>query len=100
MPSKKAQQMKRWEEQVIQRQRDNLPGYRVYDQLAVAAAINDSFVEESCLLHGTVELHGTHTRGQMVWDWEGKTKQKPNIHLVTKVNGTLLKEMLTKAYED
>ena len=92
--------MKKWEEKTTkQNKARKVDVYHMCDQLAMAVAINHDIIEESLHLYGNVELVGKETRGQMVWDWQGRTAQKPNIHLVTKLYGNCLKQMLFHAYQ-
>ena len=99
--SPKSQQIAKWEKKTNERNKANkAPGHFVFDELAVAAAINDDLMIETRHMYGTVELAGKHTRGEMVWDWRGRTGQKPNIHLVTKINANVLKQMLFNSYQN
>ena len=99
-PTDKAREMKKWLQKTVNLNKSrNSSVHYIFDELAVAAAINDDIVVESKHVYGTVELNGKHTRGQMVWDWRAKTNQKPNIHLVTKINANLFKRMLFTSFE-
>ncbi len=101
LPSVKSQQMKKWEEKPSRtRVAEKWPRYHLYDQIAMAVAINEAVVQESHSVYATVELSGKHTRGQLVWDWNGSTQHKPNVHLPTKLDRDLLKKLLHKAYAD
>ena len=100
MPTDKSKEMKKWLQKTVNLNKSKKEEvHHIFDELAVAAAITDDIVVESKGVYGTVELTGKHTRGQMVWDWRGMTKQIPNIQLVTQINGNLFKDMLFFSFQ-
>jgi purine nucleosidase len=56
------------------------------DGLALAAAVEPGIVTKSEKKYVTVELHGTHTRGQTVVDWYGSTRKAPNTEIILEVD--------------
>lgn len=71
--------------------------YTCCDLLATAVAICPESVEKEILVHATVELSGRHTRGQMVVDWVGCLKKKPNIKLIQDFNIEMYKTLAMNA---
>ena len=69
--------------------RKRFPGmgtmYTSCDSLAMAVAVKPDIVSKETLVYATVELHGHLTRGQMVVDWQGRLKKKPNIKIIEEV---------------
>jgi inosine-uridine nucleoside N-ribohydrolase len=62
------------------------------DAIIAAALLRPDIVMKSHKCHATVELHGTHTRGQVVI---GHLKVKdPTVHLIEEVDTSLLKTIL------
>ncbi|PSN55432.1 hypothetical protein C0J52_05686 [Blattella germanica] len=61
------------------------------DALLAASVLEPNIVIKSRHCHASVELHGTHTRGQVVLD-HLKVKG-PNVHLIEKVEDAILKRM-------
>ncbi len=90
--------MKKIEKKVMEKNRTTLERcafkYLVYDQLAMAAAINRNIIVDSMEVFGSVELEGKWTRGQMVWDWNSTTKNKKNINLITKVDMDIFEKLI------
>ena len=80
------------------------PCHFMHDQLAVAAAIRSDVIKETRHVYATVELAGTQTRGQVVldWslDWSGASNNKPNVHVVTKVDRELYERLIMEAVEN
>lgn len=62
------------------------------DAILAATFLRPDIVMRSQNCHATVELHGTHTRGQVIID-HLKLKE-PNVHLIEEVDTSILKEML------
>jgi purine nucleosidase len=56
------------------------------DGLALAAAVEPGIVKRSERRYVTVELHGTHTRGQTVVDWGGLTRNPANTEIILEVD--------------
>jgi purine nucleosidase len=63
-----------------------LPGYLLADGLAMAVALEPTIVQESMTRYVTIELHGTHARGQTIIDHRGRLKRAPNVEIVTAVD--------------
>jgi inosine-uridine nucleoside N-ribohydrolase len=62
------------------------------DAILAATLLRPDIVMRSQKCHATVELHGTHTRGQVIID-HLKLKE-PNVHLIEEVDTSVLKKML------
>ena len=56
------------------------------DPLAMAAAVEPEIVTRAEMRAVTVELNGTHTRGQTTVDWSGLTGHAPNVNVILEVN--------------
>ncbi|PNF42065.1 hypothetical protein B7P43_G10998 [Cryptotermes secundus] len=67
------------------------------DAILAAAVLYPEIVIKSQKCHATVELHGTHTRGQVVLDH--LQVKKPNVHIIEKVDTSALKKILLWAAE-
>lgn len=67
------------------------------DPMAVAAAVDPTFITQSRLVHVTVELQGQVTRGQSVVDWNSHLKGPKNVTLVEKVDMARFHEMMDRA---
>jgi purine nucleosidase len=67
------------------------------DGLAVAAAIEPSFVRRRERRFTRVELAGAITRGQSTVDWYGQSSQEPNANLVLDVDDARFLELLRAA---
>lgn len=65
------------------------------DAILAATLLRPDIVMRSQKCHATVELHGTHTRGQVIID-HLKLKD-PNVHLIEEVDTSVLKKMLLRA---
>ena len=64
------------------------------DPFAVCAAIQPQIVLQEKLVHATVELQGSLTRGQMIVDWGGLLKKDCNVRLLEKIDLNLFMEMM------
>ncbi|MBW4436454.1 MAG: nucleoside hydrolase [Pleurocapsa minor GSE-CHR-MK-17-07R] len=53
------------------------------DALAMAAALDPSVITDSMQRYVTVEMHGTHSRGQTVIDHTGRLKRPANVDIIT-----------------
>ncbi|KAJ9577209.1 hypothetical protein L9F63_006183 [Diploptera punctata] len=62
------------------------------DALLAAVFLEPEIVTKSRTCHASVELHGTHTRGQVVLDH--LRIKDPNINLIERVDVSTLKKML------
>ena len=58
----------------------------MYDQVAMAAAIDNEVISKSESLYATVELAGNFARGQMVVDWANMLKKPHNINVIKALN--------------
>jgi inosine-uridine nucleoside N-ribohydrolase len=67
------------------------------DAILAAALLHPDIVIKSQKCHATIELHGTHTRGQVVLDH--LQVKDPNVHLIEKVDTSILKKMFLWAAE-
>ncbi|MEI7844889.1 MAG: nucleoside hydrolase [Chloroflexota bacterium] len=67
------------------------------DFLAVAAAIEPSIVLKSENKYLEVELHGQHSRGQTVVDWNNSRSKTPNVELVLEMDSNRLWELFQMA---
>ena len=76
----------------------NAPRYYAYDQLAISAVIDPDVVVEVKEVHGTVELHGQLTRGQLVVDWNGTLEKSPNVRIVTGVDQSRYEKLVLSAF--
>ena len=56
------------------------------DGLALAAAIEPGIVTRSEKRHVSIELHGSHTRGQTVVDWSGQTHKPANTEIILELD--------------
>ncbi len=61
-------------------------GYLLPDPLAMAIAVQPDLVRKSAEYAVTVELHGTHTRGQTIIDYRGRSGHKPNVRVVQELD--------------
>jgi inosine-uridine nucleoside N-ribohydrolase len=62
------------------------------DAILAAVLLRPDIVIKSQKCHATVELHGAHTRGQVVID-HLKVKD-PNVHFIEEFDTSILKKML------
>ena len=56
------------------------------DGLAMAVAIEPGIVKKSVKRYVAIELHGSHTRGQTVVDWNGRNDHAPNTEIIIELN--------------
>lgn len=61
-------------------------GYLLPDPLAMAVALKPELIHKCANHYVTVELNGTHTRGQTVIDYFARTGNAPNVRVVQEVN--------------
>jgi purine nucleosidase len=61
-------------------------GYLLPDPLTMAVAIKPELIRKCADHYVTVELHGTHTRGQTVIDYFARSGHAPNVRIVQEVN--------------
>lgn len=64
----------------------NSPGYMIPDPLAMAVALDPDCVLQSDFRFTTVELSGGYTRGQTVIDYRQGSPNKPNVHLIMRLD--------------
>ena len=62
------------------------PGLYAPDALAVAATLKPGLVTRSEKRAVTVELAGTHTRGQSSVDWFNLSGQAPNVNVILEID--------------
>lgn len=97
--SKKAELMRVIEKNLISKWKKN-PAYIICDELVMAGAVDESIVKEFKYVSVEVELSGQHTRGQLVIDWDNRSKDAVKIRLVTRMNMDRVMEMLLDTYEN
>ena len=68
--------------------------YRSYDDIAMAVALRPDVVQHKEFVYATVELQGHYTRGQMIVDWQGSLKRKPNIMLIREIDIKIVKQLM------
>jgi purine nucleosidase len=56
------------------------------DGLALAVAVEPGIVTKSEKKYVSIELHGSHTRGQTVVDWYGQTQKPANTEIILEVD--------------
>ncbi|CAH1787788.1 unnamed protein product [Owenia fusiformis] len=66
----------------------------VYDECAVAAAIDVSTVEDSFEAYVTIELTGQYTRGQCIVDYDKMLEKPPNCKVIVKMNQEKFEELI------
>ncbi|CAH1781597.1 unnamed protein product [Owenia fusiformis] len=66
----------------------------VYDECAVAAAIDGNTIEDYFEVYVTVELNGQYTRGQCVIDYEMYLKKSPNCKVIKKMSQKKFEELI------
>ncbi|MBN8634983.1 MAG: nucleoside hydrolase [Anaerolineae bacterium] len=71
--------------------------YLLPDPLAMGVALEPGLIRHSKVRHMTVELHGTHTRGQTVIDHNGRLKQSANVEIVTEIDMQVMNDLLRRA---
>jgi len=59
----------------------------VCDMCAMGAVLAPYLIKKSKLMHGHVELAGTHTRGATIFDWRGRT-QTANVNVILEMDRT------------
>ncbi|NWG16446.1 MAG: nucleoside hydrolase [Chloroflexi bacterium] len=62
------------------------PGYLLPDPLAMAITLQPDLIRQSAEYAVTVELHGTHTRGQTIIDHMARSGHKPNVRVIQKLD--------------
>lgn len=97
MPGTKAKLMKNIESKLIDGWKRN-GSYVICDELAMAGAMDEKCMEKWDQVSVEVECHGEMTRGQMVIDWNNKTKKRQNVRIVTRMNMDMVKSMLSRAF--
>ena len=86
MDTPKGRFMSQINSSLVSRLRQKSPHYYSCDPTAVAVVIDETAILEQKNCYCQVELHGTTTRGQVVVDWDARTKHAPNVNVVTKVD--------------
>ena len=66
----------------------------IWDQLAMAVAIDPQVTMATRHLHMVIETAGHWTRGQCVVDWQGRLGKEPNVTLVTEINQERFEKLL------
>lgn len=79
------------------RSRWKVERYLLADPLAMAVALDPAIITKSMRRYVTVELHGTHTRGQTVIDHTGRLKRSPNVEIVTDLDMGIMFDLLQQA---
>ena len=67
------------------------------DPLAMAVALEPGIVKGSMTRYVTVELQGTHSRGQTVIDHSGRLCCPPNVEIITEVDTQTIYELFRRA---
>ncbi len=65
---------------------DHNVGYLLPDPLAMAITLDPALIQQSEHHYVTVELQGTHTRGQTIVDYFSLTQKAPNVHIITEID--------------
>lgn len=65
---------------------DPLKTYLIPDPLAMAVTLEPGLIVESQHHYVTVEVQGTHTRGQTIVDYTNVTGKTPNVQIVTEID--------------
>jgi purine nucleosidase len=68
------------------------------DPLAMAVALEPSIVRKSAPHYVTVELGGTHSRGQTILDHRKRLKRSPNVEVVTELDTQAVFEMFQQTF--
>ena len=63
----------------------------------MAVALDLSLVLTSQQLYCDVELHGTLTKAQSVFDWHGTWGRMPNVHLVQKIKLQAFQQLMLRS---
>jgi len=58
------------------------PAYLLPDPLAMAITLRPDLIRQSGKFYTTVELNGSHTRGQTVIDYTGISGRPPNVNII------------------
>ena len=88
--------MKNCEKNIIERYY-NVEGsnYLTADQIAMAAALNESVIKNVVKAACMVEIQGPLTRGQCGVDWSGRHfKDKPKINIIKELHHDIYQNML------
>ncbi|KAM6945486.1 inosine-uridine preferring nucleoside hydrolase-like [Aplochiton taeniatus] len=72
-------------------------GFTSSDSLAMLAAVDNAFLQESEQVAVTVELDGTHTRGMMVLDYMELLKKKHKVSIMKKADLEKFKKSLMES---
>lgn len=72
-------------------------GFISCDSYAMAAAIDDSFIQQHDYYPVSVELTGTHTRGMMIVDTVGFLKKAQKAFIMKKVDMEKFEQMMMAA---
>ena len=100
IPTQKCKVVQEMEKALIASfRKEKSPKYWLWDQVAMAAAINDSVVKETREVYCRVELQGGATRGQTVIDWKMHFKKPPNVRLILNFDKDLLNKIVYQAVE-
>lgn len=67
------------------------------DPLAMAVTLDPAIIKRSMTRYVTVELQGTHSRGQTVIDHSGRLCCPPNVEIVTDVDTPAVYELFRRA---
>lgn len=71
-------------------------GYLLPDPLAMAITLDPGLIQRSSDHYVTVELHGTHTRGQTIIDYLARSKRPANVRIVSELNTSGVYEMFRR----
>ena len=72
--------------------------YLIPDPLAMAVALEPSIIRKSAPHYITVELGGTHSRGQTVIDHAKRLRRAPNVEVVTELDTQGVFEMFRQSF--
>ncbi|MEZ4666425.1 MAG: nucleoside hydrolase [Anaerolineae bacterium] len=73
------------------------PVFPLADPLAMAIALEPHLIQAAADYYGTVELNGTHTRGQTVIDYRHAKKLPANVRVITQVDMTGFNRLLRRS---
>ena len=68
--------------------------FMVWDQVAMAIAINNQVATDTKDVHAVVELTGQSSRGQVIVDWNNKLGKEPNVRLVLGIDKSLFGKLM------
>jgi purine nucleosidase len=71
--------------------------YLIPDPLAMAVALDPSIIRKSAMHYVTVELGGTHSRGQTILDHAKRLNRSPNVEVVTGIDTQAVFAMFLQA---